>query len=149
MLTDTTFWVDLAQERANGAAGAAHEFLGRHRAQTLEVSIVTWGELAAGVRRPEELDRLLRRVRVLMLHRGNPMVLDSRVPLAVNPPDMGECEPNESRFAFQCGCSPLSLVDEWPLRGVRSWQSLENRSRVALVNGVKRCQSLVMSAFSS
>lgn len=69
MLTDTTFWVDLAQERANGAAGAAHDFLGRHRAQTLEVSIVTWGELAAGVRRPEELDRLLRRVRVLMLHR--------------------------------------------------------------------------------
>ena len=69
MLTDTTFWVDLAQERANGAAGAAHEFLGRHRAQSLEVSIVTWGELAAGVGRPEELDRLLRRVRVLMLHR--------------------------------------------------------------------------------
>lgn len=69
MLTDTTFWVDLAQERANGAAGVAHEFLRRHGAQTLEVSIITWGELAAGVRRPEELDRLLRRVRVLMLHR--------------------------------------------------------------------------------
>jgi predicted nucleic acid-binding protein len=69
MLTDTTFWVDLAQERAKGGAGAAHEFLGRHRAQSLEVSIVTWGELAAGVRQPEELDRLLRRVRVLMLHR--------------------------------------------------------------------------------
>ena len=44
-------------------------FLARHRAQNLEVSIVTWGELAAGVNTPEELDRLLRRVRVLMLHR--------------------------------------------------------------------------------
>ena len=69
MLTDTTFWVDLAQERATGQSGAAHRFLARHRAQNMEVSIVTWGELAAGVNRPEELDRLLRRVRVLMLHR--------------------------------------------------------------------------------
>ena len=69
MLTDTTFWVDLAQERASGQSGAVHRFLARHRAQNMEVSIVTWGELAAGVNRPEELDRLLRRVRVLMLHR--------------------------------------------------------------------------------
>ena len=69
MLTDTTFWVDLAQERERGRRGAAHLFLARHRTQNLEVSIVTWGELAAGVNRPEELDRLLRRVRVLMLHR--------------------------------------------------------------------------------
>ena len=69
MLTDTTFWVDLAQERANGQSGAAYRFLARHRAQNVEVSIVTWGELAAGVNGPEELDRLLRRVRVLMLHR--------------------------------------------------------------------------------
>jgi predicted nucleic acid-binding protein len=35
----------------------------------LEVSIVTWGELAAGAQSSAELDRLLRRVRVLMLHR--------------------------------------------------------------------------------
>ena len=35
----------------------------------MEVSIVTWGELAAGVNSLEELDRLLRRVRVLMVHR--------------------------------------------------------------------------------
>jgi predicted nucleic acid-binding protein len=69
MLTDTTFWVDLAQEQANREAGRAHRFLARHRAQNLEVSIITWGELAAGVSAPHELDALLRRVRVLMLHR--------------------------------------------------------------------------------
>ena len=69
MLTDTTFWIDLAEERAGGQRGGAHRFLAQNRAQPLEVSIVTWGELAAGVNRPEELDRLLRRVRVLMLHR--------------------------------------------------------------------------------
>jgi predicted nucleic acid-binding protein len=61
--------MDLAQERDRGQSGAAHRFLARHRAQKMEVSIVTWGELAAGVNKPEELDRLLRRVRVLMLHR--------------------------------------------------------------------------------
>ncbi len=69
MLTDTTFWIDLAEERALGMGGPAHEFLARHRAAELEVSIVTWGELAAGGQDPAELDRLLRRVRVLMLHR--------------------------------------------------------------------------------
>ena len=69
MLTDTTFWIDLAEERANGLPRGAHQFLARNRAQNLEVSIITWGELAAGVEEPEELDRLLRRIRVLMLHR--------------------------------------------------------------------------------
>ena len=69
MLTDTTFWIDLAEERANGLRGPAHQFLDRNRAQNLEVSIITWGELAAGVNEPEELDRLLRRIRVLMLHK--------------------------------------------------------------------------------
>lgn len=69
MLTDTTFWIDLAEEQTLGRRGPAHQFLAQHRAQSLEVSIVTWGELAAGVETPTELDRLLRRVRVLMLHR--------------------------------------------------------------------------------
>jgi len=69
VLTDTTFWVHLAQERAICQRGPAHRFLARHRVQNMEVSIVTWGELAAGVNSLEELDRLLRRVRVLMVHR--------------------------------------------------------------------------------
>jgi tRNA(fMet)-specific endonuclease VapC len=69
VLTDTTFWIDLTEERAVGRNGPAHQFLARHRAEELEVSIVTWGELAAGAQSSAELDRLLRRVRVLMLHR--------------------------------------------------------------------------------
>ena len=69
MLTDTTFWVDLAEERASQQTGPAHRFLAQNRAASFEISIITWGELAPGVNTPEELDRLLRRVRVLMLHR--------------------------------------------------------------------------------
>jgi predicted nucleic acid-binding protein len=68
MLTDTTFWIDLGEEREAGIRGPAHQFLSAHRASTLEVSIVTWGELAAGVTSPAELDHLLRRVKILYLH---------------------------------------------------------------------------------
>jgi hypothetical protein len=59
MLTDTTFWIDLGEERETRTRGPAHQFLAAHRATTLEVSIVTWGELAAGVDSPAELDHLL------------------------------------------------------------------------------------------
>jgi tRNA(fMet)-specific endonuclease VapC len=65
MLTDTTFWIDLARERAERLAGPAHAFLSRHRASELQVSVITWGELAVGVESPAELDRLLRRIRTL------------------------------------------------------------------------------------
>jgi len=68
MLTDTTFWIDLAEEAAAGRRGPARQFLAVNRAVVLEVSIVTWGELAAGVNSPGELDRLLRRIRILNLH---------------------------------------------------------------------------------
>jgi len=67
MLTDTTFWVDLLEERANGEEGRAHTFLARSRIQTLRVSIITWGELAAGVSTSQELFQLLNRIRVLPL----------------------------------------------------------------------------------
>ena len=67
MLTDTTFWIDLAQERSRRVAGPAHIFISRHRSFELQVSIITWGELAVGVQSPAELDRLLRRVRTLGL----------------------------------------------------------------------------------
>jgi predicted nucleic acid-binding protein len=69
MLTDTTFWIDLERERRRGRRGPAHTFIARHRAQSLLVSIITFGELAVGFRTPHELDSLLRRIRVLMLHR--------------------------------------------------------------------------------
>jgi tRNA(fMet)-specific endonuclease VapC len=65
MLTDTTFWIDLAQERARHVIGPAHRFLARHRAFDLQVSVITWGELAVGVETPAELDQLLRRIRTL------------------------------------------------------------------------------------
>src|SRR5438105_790864 len=69
MVTDTTFWVDLERERRQRRRGDAHQFLARHRAQTLAVSIITFGELAVGFQTPHELERLLRRVRVIMLHK--------------------------------------------------------------------------------
>ena len=65
MLTDTTFWIDLAQEQARHQTGPAHHFLSRHRAHDIQVSVITWGELAVGVESPADLDRLLRRIRTL------------------------------------------------------------------------------------
>ncbi|MBI4661983.1 MAG: type II toxin-antitoxin system VapC family toxin [Verrucomicrobia bacterium] len=68
MLTDTTFWIDLLQERRDRRRGPASQFLASHRAQALEVSIITWGELASGFNSPDALDHLLRKVRILNLH---------------------------------------------------------------------------------
>lgn len=68
MLTDTTFWIDLLEERRDRQHGPASAFLTQHRASPLEVSIVSWGELAAGFDSVGELDHLLRRVRILNLH---------------------------------------------------------------------------------
>jgi predicted nucleic acid-binding protein len=69
VLTDTSFWVDLLEERRDLRNGPATNFLGLNRAATLEVSIVTWGELAAGFDSYDALNHLLRRVQVLNLHR--------------------------------------------------------------------------------
>lgn len=68
MLTDTTFWIDLGDETEKGEIGPARQFLARHRAARLKVSIITWGELAPGFDAPAELDYLLRRIRVVHLH---------------------------------------------------------------------------------
>jgi len=68
MLTDTTFWIDLGEETDHQEIGPARRFLARHRAVDLEVSIITWGELAPGVNSPTELDYLLRRIRIVHLH---------------------------------------------------------------------------------
>jgi predicted nucleic acid-binding protein len=67
MLTDTTFWIDLEEERARGRLGPAHRLLAKNRNNPLKVSVITWGELAAGVDSPAALHRLLNRVRVLSL----------------------------------------------------------------------------------
>jgi predicted nucleic acid-binding protein len=67
MLTDTTFWIDLLEERRSGQRGRVGGFIAQHRAFELFVSIVTWGELAEGFPEFDGLDRLLRGVRILML----------------------------------------------------------------------------------
>ena len=69
MLTDTTFWIDLLRERHDRRVGPARRFIARHRSFALEVSIVTWGELAVGFPNSSDLDLLLRSVNVLMLPR--------------------------------------------------------------------------------
>jgi predicted nucleic acid-binding protein len=67
VLTDTTFWIDVVEERQERRRGPAHHFLSRNRSHILRVSVITWGELAAGVERVEEMYHLLNRVRVLLL----------------------------------------------------------------------------------
>jgi predicted nucleic acid-binding protein len=69
VLTDTTFWIDLLDERRAGQRGPAHQFLVAHRAQSLRVSIVTWGELAEGVLSSADLEAVLYQVRLLFLPR--------------------------------------------------------------------------------
>jgi len=68
VLTDTTFWIDLLAEKRDRQRGPATGFLAQHRASALEVSIITWGELAAGFNSTAELNHLLRRIRVMNLH---------------------------------------------------------------------------------
>ena len=67
MLTDTTFWIDLLEERRDRRRGPATIFISRHRVFDLYISIVTWGELAEGFPEIGDLDALLRGVRILML----------------------------------------------------------------------------------
>ena len=69
MLTDTSFWVDLLEEQRDRQIGPARSLLAENRVFSLEVSIITWGELAAGFNSSDELNQLLLRVRVLNLHR--------------------------------------------------------------------------------
>ena len=67
MLTDTTFWIDLLEERRGRRRGAASDFISRHRAFDLFISIVTWGELAEGFEESRDLNTLLGGVRILMV----------------------------------------------------------------------------------
>ena len=67
MLTDTTFWIDLLQERQARRIGPASGFMATHRSGQLMVSVITWGELAEGFTASDDLARLLFRIRVLPL----------------------------------------------------------------------------------
>jgi hypothetical protein len=52
MIFDTTFLIDLEREIARGQPGPAMEFLARHPAQTMRISVITFGELAEGFENP-------------------------------------------------------------------------------------------------
>jgi hypothetical protein len=67
MLTDTTFWIDLQGERRRRQPGPAARFIAMHRAVRFRVSIITWGELAAGFASARDLALALRGVRLLFL----------------------------------------------------------------------------------
>lgn len=69
MLTDTTFWIDLLEERhpAWKKPRPAHAFIAANRARALRVSMITWGELAAGFEHSRDLESVLHGVRVLSL----------------------------------------------------------------------------------
>ncbi len=75
MLTDTTFWIDLLEERRDRQQGhrrtvePAHTFMASHRPYRFHVSIITWGELAEGFAEYSDLDYFLRGVHVLPLPR--------------------------------------------------------------------------------
>jgi predicted nucleic acid-binding protein len=67
VLTDTTFWIDLLEERRENRPGGASAFIARHRKHELYVSVVTWGEPAEGFEGYRGLETLLWGIRVLML----------------------------------------------------------------------------------
>jgi predicted nucleic acid-binding protein len=52
VIVDTTFLIDLEREIARRQPGAAVEFLARHHAQTMRISVITLGELAEGSEDP-------------------------------------------------------------------------------------------------
>jgi predicted nucleic acid-binding protein len=67
VLTDTTFWIDLLEEHHEHRRGPARVFIAKHRGFELYVSIVTWGELAEGFAKFEDLGNFLHGIRLLML----------------------------------------------------------------------------------
>jgi len=48
MIVDTTFLIDLEREIARRHPGPAMDFLARNHAQTMRISVITFGELAEG-----------------------------------------------------------------------------------------------------
>jgi predicted nucleic acid-binding protein len=67
MLLDTNFLIDLEEETAAARVGRARAFLGRHRNRIAFVSVISLGELAAGMEDNESTRRFLSRFRVASL----------------------------------------------------------------------------------
>ena len=61
MIVDTTFLIDLEREIAGGQTGPAMEFLAGYAAETMRISVITFGELAEGYEDPASpaLDELI------------------------------------------------------------------------------------------
>jgi predicted nucleic acid-binding protein len=67
MLVDTTFLIDLAQELGDGRNGPAVRWARSHRNRLYWTSVVSLGELAAGMASAEEARRFIGHLRVARL----------------------------------------------------------------------------------
>jgi len=67
MFLDTTFLISLLEEIESRAVGPARQFLGRHRAQTHHVTVISLGEIAAGMRNNQAARDFLSRFRIVTL----------------------------------------------------------------------------------
>jgi predicted nucleic acid-binding protein len=67
MFLDTNFLIDLGRELEGRRVGAARTFLGRHRSQVPSVSVISLGELAAGMEDNEAARGFVERFRVVPL----------------------------------------------------------------------------------
>ena len=67
MFLDTNFLIDLEEETAMRRAGPARRFLALHRGDVVVVSVVSLGELAAGMDDSENARRFLAGFRIVTL----------------------------------------------------------------------------------
>ena len=67
MFLDTTFLITLGEELERGITGPARTFLGRHRSQAHRVSVISLGELAAGMPDSQTARRFLSAFRIVAL----------------------------------------------------------------------------------
>lgn len=68
MLADTSFLIDLHDERAAGRRGPAAAFLVAHRTARLWISVISAGEVACGFRDLDDARRFLAPFRIARLH---------------------------------------------------------------------------------
>jgi predicted nucleic acid-binding protein len=67
MFLDTNFLIDLGRELEGRRVGAARTFLGRHRNRIPSISVISLGELAAGMEDNEAARGFVERFRIVAL----------------------------------------------------------------------------------
>jgi predicted nucleic acid-binding protein len=67
MLFDTNFLIELSRELDDRRVGRARTFLGRHRQETHSISVISLGELAAGMEENEDARAFVERFRIIHL----------------------------------------------------------------------------------